>query len=95
MQKSTDSKQIAIDILTCPECDDKIWSRGRHDMRYCRCGYCYVDGGRDYTRVGFGREGQKNPTPPEVNTRWISPEHLNNPYIDSLEKANERIRQRP
>jgi len=28
-----------------------IYSRARHDFRYCTCGKCAVDGGRDYTKV--------------------------------------------
>ena len=38
--------------IECLKCGDKIWSRHRHDCRSCKCGACYIDGGRDYTRVG-------------------------------------------
>ncbi len=40
--------------IACPRCGAQIWSRHRHDFRYCPCGYCYVDGGRDYLRFGWG-----------------------------------------
>lgn len=42
--------------IQCPRCYDQVWSRHRHDLRYCTCRYAYVDGGRDYTRVGWGGE---------------------------------------
>ena len=38
--------------LQCMECKDVIYSVYRHDMRYCKCGQAFVDGGRDYTRSG-------------------------------------------
>lgn len=40
--------------IQCPYCDEKIWSKYRHDFHYCSCGYCFVDGGRDYLRNGYG-----------------------------------------
>lgn len=43
-----------VEGIECPHCLQNIWSRHRHDFRYCFCRYCYVDGGRDYTRVGYG-----------------------------------------
>lgn len=45
-----------VTAIICPNCDDRIWSYHRHDMRSCSCGYCYIDGGRDYTRVGYNGE---------------------------------------
>lgn len=40
--------------VQCPRCHEEIWSRHRHDCRSCSCGYCYIDGGRDYIRIGWG-----------------------------------------
>lgn len=40
--------------IECPLCHEQIWSRHRHDCRPCSCGYCYIDGGRDYNRIGWG-----------------------------------------
>ena len=40
--------------IECPLCGDQIWSKHRHDFRYCMCGACYVDGGREYLRMGYG-----------------------------------------
>ncbi len=42
-----------VQCITCPQCKDRIWSRHRHDFRHCKCGYCFVDGGRDYLRYGW------------------------------------------
>jgi hypothetical protein len=38
--------------VECPKCHEVIWSRHRHDFRYCKCGAVYVDGGRDYLKRG-------------------------------------------
>lgn len=43
--------------IECPICGDQIWSRHTHDMRYCSCEYCFVDGGRAYLRYGWGVAG--------------------------------------
>lgn len=40
--------------IQCPRCYEEIWSRHRHDYRFCSCGYSSVDGGRDYLRFGWG-----------------------------------------
>lgn len=42
-------------------CNEVIESRSRHDFRRCPCGKSFVDGGNDYSRVGF--EGCKPPVP--------------------------------
>lgn len=39
--------------IKCPKCEDIVYSRHRHDLRWCSCNSCYIDGGFDYTRVGF------------------------------------------
>ena len=44
---------IAVEAVHCLNCDDVIWSESRHDFKYCECGECFVDGGRDYFRAGF------------------------------------------
>lgn len=57
---------MKVTAIICPLCDDRPWSRHRHDMRYCKCGYCYIDGGRDYARIGYGGDGFDKPwEPPE------------------------------
>lgn len=57
-----------VDAIRCPKCDKTVWSRFRHDWRHCPCGYCSVDGGRDYTKVGFGG--------PEWEKPWEKPEMI-------------------
>jgi hypothetical protein len=45
--------------VVCPRCETFIYSRHRHDMRYCPCDYCYVDGGQGvdgYLRFGWGSD---------------------------------------
>lgn len=48
------TKTIKINGLKCPRCHDEIYSMHRHDFRWCSCHYCFIDGGRDYLRYGFG-----------------------------------------
>lgn len=52
--------------IRCPECGESIWSRHRHDMRWCSCGYCAIDGGREYIKVSFS--GDKVPMDVMVET---------------------------
>ncbi len=60
------ARTIQVVAIICPHCADCVWSRHVHDMRPCFCGYCYIDGGRSYTRSGWG--GSDWPKP------WKQPE---------------------
>lgn len=44
--------------IECPQCEQTVWSRHVHDYRSCPCGYCYVDGGREYMKVSWAGEIQ-------------------------------------
>lgn len=44
---------IRVRGIKCTNCQDEIWSRYRHDMRSCKCGKTFIDGGRDYMRGLF------------------------------------------
>lgn len=46
--------KMRVQGVQCPRCDQKIWSKHRHDYHHCGCGYSSVDGGRDYLRYGWG-----------------------------------------
>ena len=48
--------------IKCPSCDDVVWSRGQYDFRYCSCRRSWVDGGREYLRIGgiAAKEPQKH-----------------------------------
>ena len=43
---------MKVCTVKCPKCGDIIYSRAQHDFHYCSCGYIFVDGGFEYTRVG-------------------------------------------
>lgn len=43
---------MKVAAIKCPKCGDVVWSRSRHDFRNCKCGRNFIDGGRDYTRIG-------------------------------------------
>ena len=40
-----------VTAITCPKCKDTIYSRARHDMRYCSCNAIAIDGGFDYIKI--------------------------------------------
>ena len=42
---------ISVEAITCPACGDTIYSRARHDFRYCTCQACAIDGGFDYIKI--------------------------------------------
>jgi len=44
---------MKVSAVLCLQCHDLVWSRSRHDFRSCSCGECFIDGGRDYTRIGY------------------------------------------
>jgi hypothetical protein len=39
--------------IICPNCADLVYSCARHDCNDCSCGDVFIDGGTEYTRVGF------------------------------------------
>lgn len=43
-----------VACIICSACGDRVWSRHRHDMHHCACAKSFIDGGRDYTRIGYG-----------------------------------------
>lgn len=49
----TKKKYRYVTGVECTVCNERIWSRHRHDYRHCGCGMTSVDGGREYLRVGF------------------------------------------
>jgi hypothetical protein len=59
--------------IKCPKCKDFIWSRHRHDYRSCTCGYCQVDGGQDYLKIGYGYDvSEEKWEIPTISTREVS-----------------------
>ena len=51
------SEKIIHNRIKCNECGDIIESFTRHDFKYCSCGKCAVDGGKDYLRRCFAYDG--------------------------------------
>jgi len=44
---------MKINAIKCLSCGDIIYSRARHDMRWCSCKMIAIDGGFDYHKVSF------------------------------------------
>jgi hypothetical protein len=41
----------------CLKCETIIESKSRHNFVACACGSCFVDGGNDYSRFGYAKDG--------------------------------------
>ena len=59
--KKPENKSIEVSAIKCDKCNDIVFSRARHDCRSCSCDDVFIDGGRDYKRVGF--HGNIGPEP--------------------------------
>lgn len=46
-------RELHVRVAECPLCGDIVYSRCRHDMRWCTCNNVYVDGGIDYFKYGW------------------------------------------
>lgn len=47
---------LIVTAIRCPNCKATVFSRARHDMRWCPCGSVAIDGGFEYTRVAHNTE---------------------------------------
>jgi len=45
-------KPVFVYAVICPYCHDTIYSRARHDMRFCSCEQTSIDGGFNYMKIG-------------------------------------------
>ena len=46
-------KKLIKNAIKCNHCGDIIESKHRHDFKWCSCETVFIEGGLDYTRVGF------------------------------------------
>lgn len=42
--------------IRCLNCNDIIESTSVHDLKECKCGACFIDGGDKYVRIGGNPE---------------------------------------
>jgi len=42
---------MTVDAVQCKKCGYIIFSRARHDFRWCKCKSVAVDGGREYLKI--------------------------------------------
>lgn len=90
-------EKITVQGIQCPVCEEKLWSKYTHDFHYCECTYCFVDGGREYLRIGWGAgswsdlPNEKLPWE-EVNeiTEWIGKPELIEIEIDEPTPVREQ-----
>jgi len=73
------------DAIHCLSCDDVIYSVMRHDMNRCTCGKVSIDGGKDYTRIGFD---SKSPF------QSVTIDLLTDVVTDSTSKLNAKVRKK-
>ena len=50
---SPDGPTIKVAAIKCHKCGDTIYSRARHDFRWCSCKAIAIDGGTHYTKITF------------------------------------------
>jgi len=48
---------VITNKIQCNHCQDIIESKSVHDYRSCQCGKISVDGGKEYFRRGFQKDG--------------------------------------
>ena len=46
-------EKIISNKIQCKHCEDIIESTHVHDFKWCSCKTVFVDGGREYRRLGF------------------------------------------
>ena len=46
-------RPMEVNAFECPKCSSLIFSRTRHDYRWCPCKTIAVDGGLEYSRVVY------------------------------------------
>jgi hypothetical protein len=51
-----EEERTKVTAIQCPVCFDAVYSRARHDMRYCNCGCIAIDGGFDYVKIAYGKK---------------------------------------
>ena len=50
------SYHLTVNAIMCEDCRSIIWSIHQHDFRYCKCQKIFIDGGRNYTRIGYSNK---------------------------------------
>ena len=53
MPVDLDAKPVEVNALECGLCHCTIYSRARHDYRFCHCGEIGIDGGFDYLKGSY------------------------------------------
>ena len=53
---------MKVNTIICSKCRDEIYSRAIHDFRNCSCKTVFIDGGFDYTRIGYSEKEPKSRT---------------------------------
>lgn len=44
---------MKVTVIVCSNCKEQVFSRTRHDYRFCSCGSVGIDGGRSYTKISW------------------------------------------
>lgn len=73
---------MKVNAYKCPCCKDIVYSRALHDFRRCTCCNMFVDGGFDYTRLGFSY-AKPQPISYDVN---ITKQKLFKDYNENINK---------
>ena len=53
-------KRIIRNAIQCKHCGEIIESRSVHDVKTCKCGKVFVDGGHEYLRRGYTNSAEED-----------------------------------
>ena len=56
MKNTLVTAKTIVTAVFCKKCNTLVYSRARHDFRYCECGDVAIDGGRNYTKVSYNKD---------------------------------------
>ena len=73
-----------VKAIQCEKCGDVVYSRHRHDMRWCSCGNVAIDGGIEYARISW-KSGEQ-PVLLDVDIGDVSIEQLEADYTRNANK---------
>lgn len=87
---------MKVTVAICPSCGYSIFSRSRHDFRWCPCKEIAIDGGADYVKLSFKNQPPKtveievNTTIKELYDDWNLGKNKFGVYKEKKEKAEKK-----
>lgn len=84
---------LTINAIHCHNCGDYIFSRARHDFRFCSCKNVSIGGGTDYLKLAYEPDAKFSfysvvieLTPEELYEDWREHSEI---YVNTKDLENE------